>query len=151
LERWQQAGALRRLLMRSERTIRLDSISQQSRVTVANNALTAAKQKLSAAQSENQRAAIELAKAEKAVAGEDREQNKQRVAEYNTKRQPLREELAAIAKKLEDIRNAVLREARIVGATVTRTFLRPVEFSAFDTVIRANRGCERGFGASSHP
>jgi superfamily I DNA and/or RNA helicase len=135
LERWQQVGALRRLLMRSERTIRLDSISQQSRVTVANNALTAAKQKLSAAQNENQRAAIELAKAEKAVAGEDREQNKQRVAEYNTKRQPLREELAAIAKKLEDIRNAVLREARIVGATVTRTFLRPVEFSAFDTVI----------------
>ena len=69
------------------------------------------------------------------MAGDDREQSKKRVAEYNTKRQPLREELAAIAKKLEDIRNAVLREARIVGATVTRTFLRPVEFSAFDTVI----------------
>lgn len=135
LEGWQQAGAFRRLFMRNERAIRLDSISEQSRVNAANNALVAAKQKLSTTQSEIKRVAVDLAKAEKAVAGEDREQNKQRVAEYNTKRQPLREELAAIAKKLEDIRNAVLREARIVGATVTRTFLRPVEFSAFDTVI----------------
>jgi hypothetical protein len=47
----------------------------------------------------------------------------------------LRAELDGIAKQLDDIRNSVLREARIVGATVTRTFLRPAEFGAFDTVI----------------
>ena len=135
LEQRQQAGALRRLLMRSEVAIRQDIITQQSRVVSANNALTAGKQKSSSLQSENQHISIALAKAEAAVAGESREKNKQLVAEYNTKRQPLREELAAIAKKLEEIREAVLREAKIVGATVTRTFLRPVEFSAFDAVI----------------
>jgi hypothetical protein len=135
LGRWQQAGALRRILMRSEAAIRRDLVSQQPRVTSASNAIIAAKQKHSSAQSEFQRASGEVAKAEKAVAGEDIERNKKLVAEYNAKRQPLREELAAIAKKLEDIRSAVLREARVVGATVTRTFLRPVEFSAFDTVI----------------
>jgi superfamily I DNA and/or RNA helicase len=54
---------------------------------------------------------------------------------YNTKRQPLQDELAEIVKKLDDIRSAVLREARIVGATVTKTFLRPDDFTAFDTVI----------------
>jgi hypothetical protein len=47
----------------------------------------------------------------------------------------LRGELASIVAKLEDIRNSVLREAQIVGATVTRTYLRPVEFAAFDVVI----------------
>ena len=135
LERWQQAGALRRILMRSEASIRRDVISQQSRVNAANNSFIAAKQKHSSVQSEFHRASSELAKAEKAVAGEDKERSLKLVAEYNAKRQPLREELAAIAQKLEDIRSAVLRDARIVGATITRTFLRPVEFSAFDTVI----------------
>jgi AAA domain len=33
------------------------------------------------------------------------------------------------------IRSSVLNEARVVGATAKRTFLRPNEFSTFDTVI----------------
>ncbi len=59
----------------------------------------------------------------------------QQVAEYSKEIQPLRNELATIAAKLEDIKNTILKDARVVGATVTRTFLRPLEFAAFDAVI----------------
>ncbi|MFN0195339.1 MAG: DEAD/DEAH box helicase, partial [Planctomycetaceae bacterium] len=47
----------------------------------------------------------------------------------------INERLAEIKKSLEEISVAVLRNAKIVGATVTRTFLRPSEFADFDTVI----------------
>lgn len=69
------------------------------------------------------------------VAGEDRARSKLAVAEYEKLRQPLRQELATISAKLEDISNSVLKEARIVGATVARTYLRPLEFAGFDAVI----------------
>jgi hypothetical protein len=135
LELWQQAGRLRRIFMRSEAEIQKDSVSLQAQVVSADNAFSVAQQKHTTTRGKFQRAAANLATATKAVAGEDRDRNAKLVAEYNAKRQPLRDELAAIATKLDDIRNEVLREARIVGATITRTFLRPVEFSAFDTVI----------------
>jgi len=73
LDRWRQAGALRRLLMRSEATVRQELVLQQSRVNSANNALISVKQKFSSLQSERQQASTTLAKAEAAVAGEDRE------------------------------------------------------------------------------
>lgn len=135
LQQRQQAGTFRRIFMRSEAAIRQDMAFQASRADSAKKALAGANHKLALAQADNARAAAELRSTEQAVAGEDRAQCQQLVAAYDTKRQPLREELASIASKLEDIRNAILREARIVGATVTRTFLRPIEFSAFDTVI----------------
>jgi hypothetical protein len=69
------------------------------------------------------------------VAAEDRSGSERIVANNDKQRQPLRDELAAIATKLEDISNSILREARIVGATVTRTYLRPLEFAAFDVVM----------------
>jgi hypothetical protein len=69
------------------------------------------------------------------LVGHDRQHNQRLVDAYDDKQRPLRQELSSIASKLEDIRNSVLREARIIGATVTRTYLRPVEFASFDTVI----------------
>jgi hypothetical protein len=135
LQRRSQAGSLRRLLMRNEAAIRQDLLRQQSKVSEVRNAVTTEAHTLASARRDHENSATDRTAAEKAVAGENRDQCTELVQKYNAKRQPLRDELATIAKMLEDIRNEVLREARIVGATVTRTFLRPVEFAAFDTVI----------------
>lgn len=135
LQQQQQAGSVGRLFKRSEARIRRELVAQQSRVISAQKTRDAAKQKLDASETNYGRASAALIDAEASVAGEDRAFNENLVAEYDAKRQPLRDELASIAAKLEDIRNTVLQEARIVGATVTRTFLRPTEFSSFDAVI----------------
>jgi AAA domain/PLD-like domain len=135
LQRWQQAGVFWRFFMRSEQSIQRDLLSIQSSIHAASTTVLAAKQEYASAEKDHKLMLDELEKAGKAVAGENREHNKKVVADYHAKSDPCREELAAISEQLEGIRRAVLCEARIVGATVTRTFMRPVEFAAFDTVI----------------
>jgi superfamily I DNA and/or RNA helicase len=51
------------------------------------------------------------------------------------KQKPLMGKMAEIDKKLEAIRKAVLDESKILGATVTKTYLQPETFENIDTVI----------------
>jgi hypothetical protein len=134
-EKFKAAGALRRILLRSEAALNADLNRQQARVSSAAGAEETAKKKYAALRTECENNARKLKEMETALRGEDRERHRASVAEYETRRQPLRDELATITKQLEDIRAAVLLNARIVGATITRTFLRPIEFAAFDAVI----------------
>lgn len=135
LATWNAAGVLRRILLRSEANIRRDLANAETQMTRSNG-----EQHKTAGVVEARRNALAQADAtardaRHAVAGQNRSELQRRVAECDKKRQPLRDELARIAAELEQIREAVLKEARIVGATVTRTYLRPTEFAAFDTVI----------------
>lgn len=135
LENWEKAGALRRIFMRAETAIRRDLTIFQSRVAVEGSALQAARQTLVTSESRHQEAKANVAQLEVAVVDTDRKATERLVSNYASTCQPLRDELADIAKQLEDIRNDVIRNARIVGATITRTYLRPTEFSSFNTVI----------------
>ncbi|MCE9553993.1 MAG: AAA family ATPase [Planctomycetes bacterium] len=135
LQDFEAAGFLRRLLMRDEVSIRQDIARQEARITAAAAAIQPSEEGIAVAQTTLQEAATHLRALEDELRGEDRAQTQRVVDDYAAKQGPLRQELSDIAAKLEEILNAVLREARIVGATVTRTFLRPVEFSEFDTVI----------------
>jgi AAA domain/PLD-like domain len=129
------AGFFRQLVMRAEAVIRQDLAATQSRITALGEHVIEETRRKDAKRA----ACAELAKAVQeattALAEQDRSHWQQVAADYERRRQPLRDELALIAAKLEEIQNSVLREARIVGATVTRTYLRPAEFVGFDTVI----------------
>jgi hypothetical protein len=134
-ERFKAAGALRRILLRSEAALNADLNRQQARVSTAATSAEAGKKKYTALRAECQNNAQKLKEMETSLRSEDRIHHQALVTQYETSRQPLRDELAAIAKQLEDIKAAVLKDARVVGATITRTFLRPLEFAAFDAVI----------------
>lgn len=135
LQKLEDAGAIRRMFMRDETTIRRDLMSKQATVESARSSLNSAGQALAGANARHQQAARTAHQIQSSLATEDRAACQRIVSEYDGKRQPLRDELADIAKRLEEIRSAVISNARIVGATVTRTFLRPTEFSSFDSII----------------
>lgn len=135
LQKQQNAGVIRRVFMRDESTIQRDLMSKQANVESARTSLHTAGQALAATNARYQRAASMVQSIQASLATEDRAACQQIVSDYDRKRQPLRDELADIAKQLEDIRSAVISNARIVGATVTRTYLRPTEFSSFDGII----------------
>lgn len=135
LATWSGAGALRRILLRSEANIRRDLANTETQMTRLDGEQRKTTELVEAHRSAIAQAERTARDARHAVAGQNRSELQRRVAECDTKRQPLRDELARIAAELEQIREAVLKEARIVGATVTRTYLRPAEFAAFDTVI----------------
>ncbi len=130
-----EAGAIRRIFLRNEVAIRQDIAAKRSKQTILEQQLAADVHRVEQQRGNIANAITERARASAAVSGEDKAKSARVVAEYDKHRQPLQNELAAISAKLEDIKNSILKDAKIVGATVTRTFLRPVEFAAFDVVI----------------
>ena len=135
LTRRQQAGALRRLIMRSEGTIRGHLISAKAQAGRTERELGDATRWSNEQQATLAKARSKASAAAKVVAGEDRVHAERIVKEYDARRRPLRDELALIAVQMENVRNSVLKDAAIVGATATRTFLRPAEFASFDVVV----------------
>ena len=129
------AGFFRQLIMRSEIAIRQDIAAIQLRIAALEKQTSEDNRQKDAQCAICAQLADAVTEAIAATAGQDRQHWLHVAADYDRRRQPLRGELASIAAKLEDIRTSVLREARIVGATVTRTYLRPAEFVSFDAVI----------------
>lgn len=129
------AGALRRLVLRKEEQIRreLDTAS-----SALGQAIAAAEDSSRARELCQRRVIVSerrVAELQHLLAGHDRRALQAQLEDCDQKRRPLRMELAEINAKLEELKATVLREARVVGATVTRTFLRPNEFRDFDVVI----------------
>ena len=135
LTRRRGAGTFRRMFMRGEGEILRDLTRGEQRTRQAEDQL---KQASTAVASQRTQCA-ELWKAAAALAlevsGRDRTELQRLIEETDERRQPLRDELAQILKELEGLRDLVLRQAQIIGATITRTYLRPNEFAAFDIVI----------------
>ncbi len=65
----------------------------------------------------------------------DREIIEEQVQNWDNKKQEIINGINVINKELEDIKKTVLNQARIVGATATKTYLSPQLFSDFDVVI----------------
>ena len=125
----------RRVFLRSEVAIRRDVASAEADIRRLNSKCVETEQILTARRRTLNEVDAALGEARHAVRPYDRAVLEVLVVECDKKRQPLRDELAHIATELGQIQAAVLKEARIVGATVTRTYLRPTEFAAFDAVI----------------
>jgi len=136
LEDFQSAGAVRRFFMlRAENSIRHDVANATKAVTAAQKRLDLAKADVATLQVTVEQLRKQVLEAEARLALEDRARWQSTFNECESCSVPLRAELSRVAEQLEKIRASVLSEARIVGATATRTFLRPAEFSLFDTVI----------------
>ena len=69
------------------------------------------------------------------VAGEDSQSARAIVDEANSKREHLVAKLNEVKSKIEALRESILKEARIVGATCTRTYLSQKDIGQVDMVI----------------
>jgi len=135
LAKQQAAGALRRILLRKEEQIRRELNAASSALGEATNAVEDASRARELCQRRVIFSERSVAELQHLLTGHDRRVLQAQLDDCDEKRRPLRMELAEINTKLEELKETVLREARVVGATVTRTFLRPNEFHDFDAVI----------------
>lgn len=129
------AGLLQSFFLRSQEAIRADIETTRREIALAEQQLSATKHACLEQQQEIANRTLAARQCASSLAGEDRAALKRIVDEYQEKSRPLRQELDEINGRIEKIRESILREASIVGATVTRTFLRPMEFTNFDAVI----------------
>lgn len=131
------AGAVRRLLMRGEATIRADLAKAHSQRDAANSQIGSRRAALQDAEwlSREREVIAQHGELAWALRDQNRGAAKRKVDETEEKIAPALREIADINRTLEGIEKAVVAEAKIIGATVTKTYLTPQQFTNFDVVI----------------
>jgi hypothetical protein len=129
------AGVLRRVFLRTEETIQRDiavTKRELDRITAeaaqASDTFKQAKEKV-------QQLAARKAELDRALDAMNRSDLIMRKEGLSAERQPLIDELAAINKALADIEAAVMRDAAVIGATVTKAYLSAADLPVFDVAI----------------
>lgn len=131
------AGAVRRLLMRAEATIRADLAKAQSRRDDANLQIGSHHDALQDPErlAKEREVIAQHGKLAAALRDHNRSAAKRQVDETEEQIAPSLREIADINRTLEGIEKVVVAEAKIIGATVTKTYLTPQQFTNFDVVI----------------
>ena len=135
LDSFNSAGAIRRMVMRSKVDIENDIDRNERRnEEIKNKEKTLPNLiKLKKAEVNNIKSDIELITAE--LQKQDRAKCEQEVQKIEKELGPLEMELAEVRREIEGIKQKVLDDAKIIGATVTKTFLKKEEFLNFDNVV----------------
>lgn len=131
----QQAGTIMRVFLRSLENIEKDLQAAGAELMLLERHVESAEQRLRSLKEHLGDVDAAILRAKQAVAGVDRKQIVLQLEQAEEQRRPLIEEISDINKQLADIRKSIMDRARIVGATVTKAYLSPNLFSAFDVVI----------------
>lgn len=135
LKRRESAGTLRRVLLRSEQRIISDSQRAESEMArqeaIVRNGTAEAKA-LEAKRNEVRSSAETLGSQ---LSGKDREQLEWDRQAIDGERQPLVAELQEIARRLAEIEASIMREARVIGTTVAKSYLKARDIGRFDVVV----------------
>ncbi len=131
------AGVMRRLLMRAEATIRADLAKARQRRDAAALRIRSHRDALENPEqlAKEQEVIARHGKLAAALRDQNRSAAKRQVDEAEERIAPALREIADINRTLEAIEKSVVAEARIIGATVTKTYLTPQHFTNFDIVI----------------
>jgi len=135
LDSFNGAGAIRRIIMRNKIDIQND-IEKNKKILeedkekekTLHDLIESKKAEVKDIQSDINLVATELQK-------KDRAKCEHEVLKIEKELDPLEMKLAEVREEIEDIKQKILDEAKVIGATVTRTFLRKEEFLNFDNVI----------------
>ena len=135
LDSFNSAGAIRRMVMRSKVDIENDiDRNERSQEEIKNKEKTLPNLiKSKKTEVNNIKSDIELITAE--LQKQDRAKCEQEVQKIEKELGPLEMELAEVRREIEGIKQKVLDDAKIIGATVTKTFLKKEEFLNFDNVV----------------
>ena len=135
LKERETAGAIRKFLLRNEQSI-ISEINSSER-QIQTNATESAElpNKIKAQTSKVNRLKEDVKELNEIVKDEDKNKAQTELNKINEKKGPLEGDLSNKRSELENLRNKILNEAMVVGATVTRTYVHQKEFNGFKNVI----------------
>ena len=131
------AGFMRRLVLRSEEDINKDIkkahslIDKESRKATEQDSTSI----LNGLAKKNSELKLTRDTFNQNLIGLNRLEAQKEIDVAEEKMQPFNQEISEINRKLEEIENTIVNEAKIIGATVTKTYLSPQLFNDFDVVI----------------
>ena len=135
LQQWKGAGALRRVFLRSQEKIindlrRAESEMARQEAIVRNS--TAEGEALESKRNEVQSSIEALASR---LSGQDRNELEKARQAIDGERRPLVTELQEIAQRLAEMEASIMREARVIGTTIAKSYLQAREIGRFDVVV----------------
>lgn len=130
-----EAGVLRRVFLRSEEAI--DKDSEEAREALSKLAAELERARLGSLDSDEEVQRIQhlVSKMKDGLADYDRSTLMRERDQLGERRQTVLDELGKINKALSEIEASVIKEASVIGATVTTSYLRSASLPRFDTVI----------------
>jgi hypothetical protein len=129
------AGMLRRAFLRSEVAIQNDIDSKAQELNRIATEATQFPDAFKEAKAKAYRLAARKVDLTRSVDAMNRTDLLKSMELFSTERQPLVDELAVINKALADLEAAVMRDAAVIGATVTKSYLSASSFPTFDIAI----------------
>ena len=135
LDSFNKAGAIRRIVMRNKIDIQNDIERNEQRIEENKEKETTLPNSINSKKEEIKNIKSDISLIGKELEKEDRAKCEKEILKIEEKLGPLEMELAEVRKEIEGIKQKVLDDAKVIGATVTRTFLRKEEFLNFDNVI----------------
>jgi superfamily I DNA and/or RNA helicase len=133
-EKVKDAGLLR-FFRRSIEAVENDIQNIISKIEELNKAINTAKQRMHELAPKFEKLGVQTDRVERLLGKYDRTAIEKQIEKINEEKQPIIQAISKINKELEHVAKAVLTNAKIVGATVTKVFLSPQLFSGFDVVI----------------
>lgn len=135
LKERETAGPIRKLLLRNERTIISQINSSEQMLQDTKKEIAEMPHKIRTQTTVVNSLQEDVKELKEAVKDKDKNKAQAELNKINEKKGPLEGELANIRSELENLRNKILDEAKVVGATVTRTYVHQKEFTGFKNVI----------------
>jgi len=135
LKNSREAGAIRKLFLKNEETILAEIGTLSSTSEVLKESFNSKEVEIEDIQGTLMGKKKDLTSLIKEVKDKDRKKIEVQLKNLNIKRGPLEDDLSEIRKEIEGIQKKVLAEAKVIGATVTKTYLNQDEFRDFDNVI----------------
>ena len=132
----QEAGAVRKILLRSEVNINADITASTNKLEATKTESSSVPKKIKDQDLRINNLKDDVKHLKETLKGKDQEaQAQKKLNDINEKRGPLEAELSDARSELENLREKILEEAKVIGATVTRTYLHHKEFVGFKNVV----------------
>ncbi len=134
-EKTRTAGALRRMFVRSEKRIAADVENTRAAIATADADTERLLDRLGGSKEKADKLVLKLDELVRTLGTADRAALQTQMETFASERQPHLDELASINNALADIEAAVMRDAAVIGATVTKVYLSAKNLPAFDVVV----------------
>ncbi len=135
LDSFNKAGAIRRIVMRNKIDIEKDIDRNEIKQEEIKNKQKTLPDLIKSKKSEVKNIKSDIHEISSELQKKDRAKCELEVQKIEKELGPLEMKLAEVRREIEGIKQKVLDDAKIIGATVTKTFLKKEEFLNFDNVI----------------
>ena len=129
------AGAIKSIFLRNEKTINLEIESMNELIIATENRILFINIELESNKNKEIELVNELTTLSNQIIDISKNEVEKRLIQLENRETEFKKNISEIEKKLKEVKEHILQESSLVGATITRVFISPNLFANFDCII----------------